>query len=434
MSLTSTEIRNLAYDAGMSKISVLAVIFLLLLVAGRSYGTESPSSLEVSIPDYKVTTVGNVDYAVIPGGEILVREEGRPRVPYYVKSIDYPIGYRVQDVILEERSGLRTATGLRLPVVALNVSNPPPEMKMGWYPEEEYSWRVWDNPNGTTMLMIAMYPFYYNPETTEVKFYTLYRFDIAYVLSNVAITGLDTDKDVYELGDKVTIDMWLNNTGDAQDVIVNPVIRQYATDTVVEGLPLRSLTSLLGEASYSTDWSTGETEPGQYYVEATITDTSGNVLDRKTVAFSIYGDTTPPFISYISQTPSSDLVQPGEDVTVRATVYDINSGVGRVTLSYRYSSDNGSTWSAWADLPMNPEAVYGFKGTIPGFQAETRVQYKISAVDNRGNAGINDAAGDYYVYTVVPELPSPFLMPLLVVVIALALVLSRNQSRLNIRN
>ena len=263
-------------------------ILILFFLGSASYGAELPSSVKVSIPDYMVTTKDGLDYVDIPGGEVLLAEEGRPRVPYYVKSIDYPEGYRVQDVILKERSGLKTTTGLRLPVVILSPKpRLPIEMKKGWYPEKEYEWRVWDNPDGSTTLVIYMYPFYYNPETTDVKFYRNYKFDINYIVSTVAITGLAVDKDVYPPKDKVIIDMLLNNSGKAQDVVVNTVIKQYGSNEIVDGLPLKALKNFVGEGAFSVEWSTGETEPGYYYAEATLTDASGNVLDKKIVGFGI---------------------------------------------------------------------------------------------------------------------------------------------------
>jgi hypothetical protein len=273
----------------LRKGSLLSIIFLLLSSLGSiSYAAEPPSSLEISIPDYTVTTVGSLDYVEIPGGEILLAEEGRPRVPYYTTSIDYPKGYKVQDVILEERSGLKTKTGLRLPVVVLSPNlTSLPEMKKGWYPEEEYKWKAWDNPDGSTTLVIVMYPFYYNPETTDVRFYKNYRFDIEYIISSVEITRLYTDKNIYEPGDEVTLDMWLNNSGETQDVVVSTVIKQYGSDEIVAGLPLRSLKNLVGDASLTTEWDTSGTEPGYYYAEVTLADTAGNMLNSKRVAITL---------------------------------------------------------------------------------------------------------------------------------------------------
>ncbi len=273
----------------MKKRWILGVVslFLAFLLSGISYAAELPSSLEISIPDYTVTTVGGLDYVGIPGGDVLLAEEGRPRVPYYTTSIDYPKGYKVQDVILEERSGLMTTTGLKLPVVVIGAPSELLEVKKGWYPEEEYKWKAWDNPDGSTTLIIKMYPFCYDPETTDVKFYKNYHFDIEYILSSVEITALSTDKDVYEPGDEVTLDMCLNNSGETQDVFVSSVIKQYGTDEIIEGLPIRSLKDFVGEGSCSAVWSTGDTESGYYYAEAIVTDTSGNVLDKDTVGFGI---------------------------------------------------------------------------------------------------------------------------------------------------
>lgn len=272
----------------MRKGCTLGVVFLIFFISSCAGGEEPLSSVEVSIPDYTVTVTDNLDYVEIPGGEVLVEEEGRPRVPYYIKSIDYPEGYHVQEVILKERSGLVTATGLRLPVVILSqYPELPVQMKEGWYPEEKYGWRLWENPDGSTTLVIELYPFYYNPETTDVKFYKNYRFDIEYIVSNVEITALYLDKDIYVPGDEVRVDIRLNNHGEMQNVVVSVLIKQYGSDVTVAGLPLRSLKELAGDASLTAEWDSSETEEGYYYAEVTLKDTAGNTLDKKTIGILI---------------------------------------------------------------------------------------------------------------------------------------------------
>lgn len=272
----------------MIRVLIVGIIFSTALLSHIGFAAEPPTTLEITIPDYVVTTSGGVHYAEIPGGEILLFEEGRPRVPYYVTSIDYPEGWRVQDVTLEERSGLTTTTGLRLPVVILS-DKPASQVEMigGWYPEEDFDWRLWDNGDGSTKLDIVVYPFCYNADTTEVRFYKNYKFSIECVPSTVAITGLVSDKYDYESDEPVIIDVMLNNSGETQDIVAGLVIKRYGSDVIIDGLPLRLLRNLSGDASLSVEWDIGNTEPGYYYVEATITDTMGNILDKETAGFGI---------------------------------------------------------------------------------------------------------------------------------------------------
>lgn len=270
----------------------ILVLFLIVCSGTPVSGTKPPSVLKVTVPDYNVTTADNLDYVDIPGGSILL-VEGKPRVPYYFVSVDYPKGYRIQEITLAERSGLVTASGLKLPTVVMwplsfPGSQSSPAGNENWYPKENYKWRVWDNPDGSTTLIIMIYPFYYNSETTNVEFYKNYCFKIEYIISNVEVTALSLGKDNYAPGDKVRVDIWLKNSGETQDVVVGTVIKQYGSDEIVAGLPLRTLKNLAGEASVTAEWNSSGIAEGYYYAEVTLADTSGNVLDRKTVGFSMY--------------------------------------------------------------------------------------------------------------------------------------------------
>ncbi len=244
---------------------------------------EPSSSINVIVPDYVVTTYEGLDYVEIPNGEIFSVEDGRPEVPYYNIYIEYPIGYRVQDVMLDERYGLMTDIGLELPIVVLNEFNGSIEETKGeWYPEIDYTWRIEKNDDRSTTLIISMYPFYYNPDTTMVKFYKNYDFEIEYVSTDMTITALYTDKYIYKPGDKVVIDLWFENLGEQEDFIANLVIKHDVTEEVVDGLFLRSLKDLNGLGSYSITWNSHDTLSDSYNIEAIITDTSGNILDTET--------------------------------------------------------------------------------------------------------------------------------------------------------
>lgn len=314
----------------MKRIWLLGVILMLIVLgaAPASAANEPASTVEVNIPDYKVTTAGSFDYVEIPGGEVLLAEQGRPRIPYFIKSIDYPEGYRVQNVLLKEKSGLKTATGLRLTVV-LHEDSPkvPVTMKEGRYPEKDFEWRILDNTDGSTTLVIVMYPFYYQPETTEVEFYRNYRFDIEYTASSVTITGLTTTTGIYTPGYKIPIDINLHNAGDAQDIIASITIKQYGTGEPVDGLPLRSLRNLVGDASLSIEWDSKNIEPGYYKAEATLMDNAGNILDRDEIGLTLQ-------LTNIPEEPTSTPTTPKLKPTPSATKpYLIGIIIGAVVIT-----------------------------------------------------------------------------------------------------
>jgi hypothetical protein len=290
------------------------------------------SSLNVTVPDYQVTQAGPVDYVEIPGGELLLVPD-KPAVPFYVASVDYPEGYQVQDVVLTDRSGLVTATDLNLPVVSMDPGADGSEGSQaiagstapGWYPEEDYEWRVLENPDGSTTLTIVMYPFYYNSSTTDVEFYKNYSFEIDYIFSTVEITGLTTDKDVYRQGDDVLVDFRLNNPGEAQDVIVNAVVRAEGSGQLVDGLLLHSLKGLRGPASFSPYWDSNGIQPGHYFIEGTLNDISGDVLDKKTRMFRL--GICSGQITNFSATPESAEI--GDDVEIKMAFN--NAGTVNIT-------------------------------------------------------------------------------------------------------
>ncbi len=288
-----------------------AAAVLAALAAGPA-GAQDYTSVAVSVPDYSVNTVGGLDYVDIPGGETMLGEEGRPAVPYFVKSLDLPQDCRVQAVTLQARSGLKTARGLRLPVVVhQEYPTAPVAMKGGWYPQADYEWEALINADGSTSLVISVYPFYYNPDTAEVNFYQYYEFSVAYVVSAVRIARISPSAVAYATGSRAVFNLLLENTGAAQDVVVGLVIKRPDTEEPVESLPLSLLRSLQGEASFAASWEVGDTAAGDYLLEATVYDTAGTVLDRGTHVIS---------------------VQPGKPTTTNSFYYLLAGGAAVVGL------------------------------------------------------------------------------------------------------
>ena len=253
---------------------------------------ESQTSFNIVIPDFEVSvTVENEDRVRIPGGDMII-EEGRPLLPYYTVSFDYPLGQRVQDVLLTARSGMTAATGLNIPVATdendlLTIGNYPSGNDDAWWPDGAYAWEIIENADGTSTLIIEIYPFYYNALTTDVRFYKNYSFDIHVSPSAAEIVYIDTDRNEYAQGDDVLIDLWVENSGDAQDVIVSAVVMADSTGEAVDGLLMQNLKGLSGTASFSPEWNSSGFEPGYYYIDVTVRDTVGNVLDRRMEMFRL---------------------------------------------------------------------------------------------------------------------------------------------------
>jgi len=69
-------------------VSIIVISFFLMLRNISVGGTEPPSFIKIDIPDYTVERVEGLDYVEISGGDVIL-EDGKPRVPYYFKKINY---------------------------------------------------------------------------------------------------------------------------------------------------------------------------------------------------------------------------------------------------------------------------------------------------------------------------------------------------------
>jgi hypothetical protein len=267
---------------------LVASVVLVVLVGAFAFGQAPPTKLKLTLPKYEVAKHESLDYVRIPGGQMLTEEEGRPLVPYYLEYTDYPKGFRVQDVILKERSGVETATGLRLPVVVLDQNRKTPvAMKTGLYPDRKHAWRVVDLPGGGTKLAVAVYPFNYDPKTTNVTYFRSYDFDIEYVKSSVSLAALTADKPSYVPSETVQLRLKLENTGAPQRITAGASLLKASTGVAVKKLPALTLAVAANTSSATLKLPTRGIPNGDYYVDAAISDADGNVLDKKQVSLRI---------------------------------------------------------------------------------------------------------------------------------------------------
>jgi hypothetical protein len=302
------------------------------------------TTLQVTVPDYvvsnDVSTTQGLDWVTIPGGKMWT-VEGQLWLPYYQATVEYPPGYEVQDVMLIDRSGLSTTTGLDIPMVPLTITacacspvayEGPVE---GWFPEEVYGWETLEHPDGSSTLVVVMYPFYYNTLTTDVEFYTQYTFEVNYTVSTVTAT-VATGQAEHEPGDVVPIHVGLDAVGDPQDVAVSVLLRRYGTAEVVDSLLLETLAGLSGKAAFSPQWDSGGAEPGLYYVEVTLRDPGGDVLDRQTETFVLGA----PAGAITGFDVAPDQFEAGDDVGV--TLVFSNTGTVPITGTTVVRILNGS--------------------------------------------------------------------------------------------
>ena len=255
-----------------------------------------PSTLEVTVPDYIVTPDGygeGLDEVTIPGGSVWDRN-GDLLVPFYQVTVNCPPGYRSQKVTLAAKSGFVKDTGVNIPMVPLvneiEVLVPVPYAGdvQTFFPERDFGWSVTQNPDGGSELTISIYALKYNPLTTDIWFHRNFTFGIGYEGSSVSITSLETDKDRYAPGENVLIDLAAANTGARADFVVEcTVFTSGGSRAVADGLLLRNLAQLGGNASFSTSWNTGGFASGDYTIEAAVKDAAGNALDRRYRSFAV---------------------------------------------------------------------------------------------------------------------------------------------------
>jgi hypothetical protein len=255
---------------------------------------DPPAALTLDLPELAVSSSAGIDYVTMPGGDLWI-EEGDVQVPIWQVSYDYPPGLRVQEVGMDERSGLETHTGWVLPVTSNAIDGPSGALSLtamesgsGWVPSPEvpYTWQAVDNPDGSTTLMLAVYPFFYNPVTTDSEYYRHYGFTITTTTAALTITHLSTGQHVYEPGEQVGVDLQIQNDDPALDVVVEADI-QDAGGSVVSGLLLRTLHDLGGSVSFAPTWDSTGTPAGDYRVVVTLRDAEGATLDQDEVDFRL---------------------------------------------------------------------------------------------------------------------------------------------------
>jgi len=128
-------------------------------------------------------------------------------------------------------------------------------------------------------------------------------------------------------------------------------------------------------------------------------------LLNPTISSAAYtvGDGTAPVVSNVVHDPLSPSVN--QQVTVTATTSD-NSGSGIQTVEIHYRTRlSADAWSDWTIVSMTSQGGETYAGAIPA-QAQTEVQYFVSATDAASNEGTSTTLS----YIVGPDLLETLLL------------------------
>ena len=134
------------------------------------------------------------------------------------------------------------------------------------------------------------------------------------------------------------------------------------------------------------------------------------------------GDVSPPTIGSLSYDPELGTVKSNQDVTISVEVTDEGVGVNQVRLSY--SADEGQTWT---NVVMTKSSTDIYTGEISGFEEGRKVHYKIVAYDNNNNVAVEDNAGEYHSYMVIPEFQN-FVILMFIISTAFAVIFAKRET------
>lgn len=253
------------------------------------------STFHVDLPAFKRVTdkEGNDTVTLERQPQLIV--PFKPQVPTYVVRVVFPRGFRIQNVSLTERGGLNTDTGYKIPAVEPAVEKDPvdwgttPSTEGTFWPNHDFAWEVIDGPGNSTILAVTIYPFFYDADTSDIRFYRDYDFTVDHTESSVEIVEWRSDQAVYEVGDTIDLHAWLwqQDTKTAPDVTAKVFIRD-AGRSKIDTLPTRLLENLRGgHATCGFAWVSTGTPAGHYEAVLYIVDLSGDILATSTLFFRL---------------------------------------------------------------------------------------------------------------------------------------------------
>lgn len=251
------------------------------------------SRVEINVPPIEVSQSEGIDVVEIPDGDIVI-EIGEAIVPSYSVQHLLPAGTVVQDVVLESRSNPTATNGLTLLIAELAISadaTTAPEQAESapdsFFPETAFEWAVTPNDDGSTLLQITAHAFRYDHTSGQGLFYSNFVFNVETVQSDVTVQRIHTNRRTFILGDRVDIDLYILNQGQAMNLFVTSEITQTENGEQ-QNVNSRTMTDAAGLCSYAYNWTLPDTmQPGEYSIKTTVRDTQQQLVASDSHTFEI---------------------------------------------------------------------------------------------------------------------------------------------------
>ena len=211
-------------------------------------------------------------------------------MPIYIHRVAFGPEYKVSDVSLGERGALETATGLTLPIASFadaNVNPPPsrfPSKVSATFPapDTQYAWRVEEQLDGGHLLLLTVFPFFYDTATTEVDFYRNHAFSVTWNRSATAIISIEPNEEVFALGAPIEgmIDVHQGSTGTVVANLEVDLLDESSGDVIASMHP-HAVGLDRGTTSLDFGIALAATEPSTYLLRVRLT-TAEDLLDEAT--------------------------------------------------------------------------------------------------------------------------------------------------------
>jgi len=310
------------------------------------------AELQMAIPAYQVERTNGYDHVTIDGAKALA-DADRPIVPAWPVSVLFPAGVIVQDVTLAERAKPQPADGLNLPLGHVRVpgeqggADAESAPKPGVWPPVDFSWTLASAAGNATVLEVTAYPFMADAVQRTADFFDSYRFDISYATSEVWFVSIETDTPTPAVGDTVGIEIDLRNEGATPlDLTLETQVRQLS-DGSTSHVEIATLDDALGVCRYGFAWATAPSTPGgPYSIDATLRDSGGTILARRSHPLDLYG-AEPGVALGLFDVPSDFLA--GESVTFSARVDNVEGDTADGILTVIIEDAGGEEFAVFEE-------------------------------------------------------------------------------------